>query len=582
MSNGYPEWYCGKCCWPNDEATNADNCQLFCDSNLGSAEECLNIHPDAHWVPQAQSTCVDGEECTDCSDDCYNHCGACCYLNFMEERVCEIMTWDLCNLKPTSQFFDGKKCIQIDSNTAEEYDLCDESDVTTTSTTTSSSSTTTTTTTQDPSEPPGDCEPCPKEIACVEWVACRQGDLWNYFENKCKQCIVLPRGGSELLDGMVVNSACRTFEELDAIDMHPCGTSNGTVDNQVTDACRDGGRYKVTKLGNCNDNPFWAQFLGIYTCSLRDILCNDPNNEAGGCKASLTNDNEGTIYFEDNPTYVGVQCGEELLIDQGCCEDMSAQEWGGYNWQDPETIGPGCCKRCNKSGNMFCHMCDGCEDITSEAGCGESGRLPGDCCDCWEHPKNLQVGWACVDFSQGEESPNGKITDCDIGCSDCSGIQNEVLMNCPCNFTCDCIEQGMDQGDYCCPGGREPIMGPLGPIGCPDTQCLGMLLEDTQHSPRSCECIRCYGSQGGGETCTGAGGGDEPQEGDPCQSDEDCQGEANVLCCVTLIGGEGQCAPCGLGGSGSGLLGIPEGFIQIYQNREYIWIEDKMTGNGND
>lgn len=633
--NEYAElepYECGKCCWPDPSALSTDNCQIKCSGDIGSKVVC-EVGYQGHWVPFAGCTCIDGEECSDCTDNCGKDCGACCYtiqdpqpcgwchedgsceqsscyitteeacksdpqFGYWEEfsldscgccctncnaygnegtccdiggvwscwngpcpdcncqpggpscmggscpnpecngfktciesgggeaclydcpqsqgsqgddvTVCELLTWDECNEIPNSTFHDGKKCIQIDANTSEEYNLCDTGDGSSSSTTTTTTTTTTSSSSSTTPPPDNDCEDCPKEIACVEWVGCSNRNEPNQLPgiNLCRQCMVLPRGASEKLNGMAVNSACDQWSK----EVWGCSVSGGNVDSNQFEACMDGGRYKVTKITNCNNLPEDANDFGdawAYpnaVCSFKDTIC----QTLGDCKTRVYNEENGEEWFPaDGPiasSKFSASCGEAPLISNGCCEDYDETEWFDWTWE--EDTGCHACAHCQTVG-VDCTTCDGCNDITSECEPCEACRLPADCGSCWTKDSNDQMGMVCVDRTQ-QSAPNGKETHCSSGdCSQCVGVNPAADPDCPCHYACDCIEGGKSKGDWCCAFDDDPIDMGGGVFECPVNSqypnCTGHELGSVPHTaynPRVCECLRC-GSESGNVTSFG-------------------------------------------------------------------------------
>ena len=194
---------------------------------------------------------------------------------------------------------------------------------------------------------------------------------------------------------------------------------------------------------------------------------------------------------------------------------MTSEQWEDWTWQ--EDTGCHACAKCNTDDPpVDCEDCDGCDDYS---GCDipcDPCRVPGDCTGgCWLKETNSLMGKECspYDSMPSVNRPNGKETKCFSGCEDCGEVPPPGLQqDCPCYYVCDCIEQGMEEGDICCPFGDIPTDLGGGNWECPNTDCPGYRLGDAGplniFNPKTCECLSCVG--GGGGFGGGGGGGGSP------------------------------------------------------------------------
>ena len=326
----------------------------------------------------------------------------------------------------------------------------------------------------------------------------------------------LPRGATDKLNGMAVNTSCQ--QHSSALTGH-CGPSEGTVDSvgaEFFEACEDGGRYKVTKITNCNrlhDEAYdfgdgWA--IPNAVCSFMDTYC-----ESAGCKKAVevecdpwTGDCENILFPDDsdqNSEIFDSSCGSVPGIIEGCCRDMNENQWYEYTWE--ENTGCHACAECDTLG-VDCTSCDGCND---EEGCEElceSCRLPSDCPGgCWVKETNSLMGQLCKDYSHPlVNPPNDTETQCSAGCTECGSPGSAADPSCPCNWICDCIEKGMEEGDKCCLFGDSPDSDGKCPSNSQWPICMGSYPNGgyelgtppfADYNPKSCDCLRCHGSDSG-------------------------------------------------------------------------------------
>ena len=313
-----------------------------------------------------------------------------------------------------------------------------------------------------------DCETCPREIICIEWTACLNQDVWDGIERNCRQCMVVPRGAGQIIDGMAVNPICNTF-------------TSGQQGN--SDGCANGGRYRLIGTPvDCN----LAGSHGKPTCGGGHREC-----MRMGCNAGKWED----VYDpgEWKSENWDVQCGKQPRAIDGCCGDMDEQEslWytGIYTCQS--------CGACRAS-TSSCVQCDGCNDPVQDPPNDCPNHTYSECAEvCMWFRANNTVGLDCLDPTNPQQLDRDWMCggSCDLLCTTPQAVQP----GCPSYYVCDCIEnQIKDPDDYCCPGGRRGVRDPYsGQWECPDNpvpSCPGTLIGGAfanGYSQCFCERLRC-------------------------------------------------------------------------------------------